>query len=212
MKPTNSANHTLNHLLSLGVFYMTWAFAINAYALPQIQSQAIALKVIPALSGTWTCLACHYSGAGSASYRSLKPGYGPAYHQDTLQLTRLKEKLNELPNAAIGLSGSGSAKTDSYQVICAANGVSLEFSIRDKAPSKLPIISAQLSHGLKMSPIIKDSVDGDAHFSPITKLVGGLNATYTLTVTKSAYTGGLAEHTGAEIYDANSLAAIRKAH
>jgi len=86
-------------------------------------------------------------------------------------------------------------------VICAANGVSLEFSIRDKAPSKLPIISSQLSHGLKMSPIIKDSVDGDTHFSPITKLVGGLNATYTLTVTKSAYTGGLAEHNGAEIYD-----------
>jgi hypothetical protein len=180
---------------------MPFLFAANAHALPEIQTKAVTLKVIPIPNGTWTCLACHYNGSGSASYRNLKPGLSTAYNQDTINLTKLKAKLNELPNTAVGLSNSGLAKTDIYQVVCTLDGVSMGVAVRDNAPVKSTIISAQMSQGTKTSPIVTDSLDGDGKFSLVTKLVGGANATYTVNVTKSAYTGTLSEHKGSEIYN-----------
>jgi|GEM_PF-1512260 len=196
MKPSNFSNHVM-----FCVTFMSFAFVANAHALPQIQTQAIALKVIPTPNSTWTCLACHYNGAGSASYRNLKPGFATAYSQDTINLTKLKAKLNDLPDATLGLFNSGLAKQDIYHVICNSDGVSLGLSVRDNKPIKLPIISAQISEGTKVSPLVKDSLDGDANFSLVTKLVGGTNAIYSVIVTKSAYTGTLSEHKGDEIYN-----------
>jgi hypothetical protein len=210
MKPTQLASAAITHLPLLGGIIMPLLLSAEAQALPQIQSQAIALKVIPALSGTWTCLACHYNGAGSASYRNLKPGLSAAFHEDTVKLTQLQAKLSELPDATVGLASSGQAKVDSYQVICNSNAVSLEFSVRDKMPVKLPVISAHVSLGANASPVTIDSVDGDANFSPVTKLVGGAKAIYTVKVRKSVYSGALDDHKGAEIYDGKLACRTRR--
>ncbi len=201
MKLISQTKNILSHLPLLCGTLLPLVFIANAQASTQIQAQAIALKVIPTPNTTWNCLACHNNGSDIASQKDLKPGYSTAYQQDRSKLTKLKLKLNELPSTSVGLNNSGLAKVDIYQVLCTSDAVSLEASVRDKAPVKLPIVSAQVTKGASVSAVANDAVDGDANFSPLAKLTGGANATYSVKINKSAYTGTVATHKGAELYD-----------
>ena len=176
--------------------------ATDTWARPTIQAKAVALQIIPAptINPNRNCLACHTAGIELAGLANLKPGYRDAYFLDTNTLTKLKAIMNILPTTTVGLTNSGLAKTDIYEVICAPGGVSLESSVKDLAPLKLPIVSTQVTKGTSVSPISNDTIDGDAAFSKATKLVGGAGAVYSVKVNKSAYTGTLATHKGPETY------------
>lgn len=92
----------------------------------------------------------------------------------------------------LGLTTSGAAKTDVYQVTC-ANGTtlatksaSLTVAVRDLAPVLAPLISIQVIKGTFASALSADNVDGDANYSaPSVKLSAGPGI-YTMTVNKSA--------------------------
>jgi hypothetical protein len=185
--------------LALAPFLM----ATGAMASTSIQSKAIALQVIPAPTKTpidRNCLACHTTGQAKADVVNLKPGYQAAYKANKTTLANLKTLLNVLPTTTVGLTNSGLAKTDIYEVICAPGGLSLESSVKDLAPVKLPVVSTQVTKGTLLSPLGNDTVDGDAIYSKATKLLGGPGAIYSVKINKSAYTGTVATHKGPESY------------
>jgi hypothetical protein len=177
--------------------------ATDTWAKPTIQAKAVALQIIPAPTTSpvnRSCLACHTAGIGSAGLANLKPGYRDAYLLDKTNLSKLKAILNVLPTTTVGLTNSGLAKTDIYEVICAPGGVSLESSVKDLAPVKLPVVSTQVTKGTLLSPLGNDTVDGDAAYSKAVKLAGGAGAIYSVKINKSAYTGTIATHKGPETY------------
>lgn len=103
----------------------------DAWATPQIQSQAVLLKVIPTPTTVTNCLACHTVGSAAADIPNLKPGYQAAYKANTTTLANLKALLNVLPTTTVGLAGSGLAKTDIYEVTCATGATSLTSQVKD---------------------------------------------------------------------------------
>ncbi|MEQ1484446.1 hypothetical protein [Methyloglobulus sp.] len=107
---------------------------------------------------------------------------------------------------AVGLAGSGLAKTDVYVVSCFDGGdfpgvvpTRLHIEVLDKAPVKLPLVSIQATKGTASSTLSTDAVDGNTAYSPVATLAGGAGD-YTLKVNKSAYTGTVATHKGPETY------------
>lgn len=188
---------------ALGLVLASLIGITDALAKPEIQAQAIALNVIPAptfFPVNRNCLACHTGGVEIASLINLKPGYRSAYLANPTSLSNLKTLLNVLPNTTVGLVNSGVAKTDIYEVICAAGGVSLSASVKDLAPVKAPTVSTQVTKGTAVSTLSTDKVDGDGNYSAATKLVGGAGAIYSVKIIKSAYTGTAAADKGAETY------------
>jgi hypothetical protein len=174
-----------------------------------------------------SCQSCHTGASGSESKGNLKPGYQAAYNLDKVGLTRLKNKINGCPvgqalnqttflcvpaitkAGTVGLAGSGLAKTDVYAVTCGTGTAALWVSVKDLAPVKLPLVSIQAKKGAVSSPLSTDAgVDGNALYSPLVK-VAGVAGAFTVNVNKSAYTGTLAAHKGAESYTA--LFSCRKA-
>ena len=101
-------------------------------------------------------------------------------------------------SGTVGLANSGLAKTDVYTVHCPAPATKLYLHVKDLAPVKLPVVSIQAIKG-GSSPLSNDAVDGDAAYSPVATLAAG-SGDYRLNVNKSAYTGTLAAHKGAEVY------------
>ena len=175
------------------------AVATSAWANPQIQAQAVALKVIPAPTTVTQCLACHTTGQANADIPNLKPGYQAAYKLNKTTLANLKALLNVLPTTTVGLAGSGLAKTDVYEVTCATGATSLSSSVKDLAPIKLATISTQVTKGTAVSALSTDTKDGDTVYSVATKLAGGVGP-YLVKVNKSAYTGTVATEKGPETY------------
>jgi len=175
------------------------AVATSAWANPQIQAQAVALKVIPAPTTVTQCLACHTTGQANADIPNLKPGYQAAYKLNKTTLANLKALLNVLPTTTVGLAGSGLAKTDVYEVTCVTGAASLSASVIDLAPVKLATVSTQVTKGTIASAVSTDTKDGDTLYSVPTKLVGGVGP-YLVKVNKSAYTGTVATEKGAETY------------
>lgn len=182
------------------LFVMSSAFlAHDAFATPQIQTQAIALKVIPVPTTINNCMACHTVGSATASKSNLKPGYQTAWAADPKTLNKLKALLNVLPPTTVGLVGSGLAKADVYQVYCVAGAASLSSSVIDLAPVKQAFVSTQVTKGTAKSALSVDTKDGDTVYSAFTKLAGGVGP-YNVNVYKSAYTGTVATEKGAETY------------
>lgn len=115
---------------------------------------------------------------------------------------------HNLTDNSVGLSGSGLAKTDIYNVNCndAGDGsgvpTKLFIQVKDNAPVKTPTVTIQASKSGCATPISSpstDATDGDTVFSPGVTLACGAGD-YTVTVTKSAYTGTVAANKGAELY------------
>lgn len=178
---------------------------VDALATQQIYSQAVALRVIPPTPTATQCMACHtvwtLSGADKTN---LKAGYRNAWLANTTTLATLKTLLNTLPVTTVGAAGSGAAKSDVYEVYCANQNATtppatLTAWVKDLAPVKLATVSIQIKKGTAVSVLRTDAVDGDAAFSPATALAGGAGP-YTVTVTKSAYTGTVATQLGPETY------------
>ncbi len=102
-------------------------------------------------------------------------------------------------SGAVGLAGSGLAKTDVYTLACPTSTAKLYIRVKDLAPVKAPSVSIQATKGTSSSALSTDAVDGDANYSPALTLSAG-SGTYTFKVNKSAYTGTSATHKGAETY------------
>ncbi|MEQ1739850.1 MAG: hypothetical protein ABL884_08085 [Methyloglobulus sp.] len=200
MKKSNLLKSTGSALFLVLAFQF---MAVDALATEQIENQAIGLKVIPLPtkppSVDRRCLACHTTGFANADKGNLKPGYQAAYKLNKSTLANLKTLLNTLPTTTVGLTNSGLAKTDIYEVICATGATSLTSQVKDLAPAKLATVSTQVTKGAAVSPLITDGVDGDAVYSAATKLAGGVGP-YSVRVNKSAYTGTIATQKGAETY------------
>ena len=178
---------------------------VDALATTQIYSQAVALRVIPAAPPATQCMACHTVWTTSGADKvNLKAGYRNAWLANTTTLATLKTLLNTLPTTTVGTANSGLAKSDVYEVYCAnlnatTPPATLTAWVKDLAPAKLATVSIQIKKGAAASILRADAVDGDAGFSLPTALAGGAGP-YTVTVTKSAYTGAVAAQLGPETY------------
>ncbi len=181
----------------------------NAFANAQIQGLALS-KGIAAPS----CQSCHTGTAGSESVSNLKPNYLAAYALDPTGLTRLKNVINGCPSgqvintttflcqaatpvpAAVTKSDSvGSTldslpATDVWAVTCATGTTSLAVSVLDKAPAYAPVVSIQAVYvkapAFLSSPLSTDAVDGDALYSPVVKVAGGVGP-YSVQINKQAH-------------------------
>ncbi len=199
-------NTTFSKVQYAFIFAIAAQFAaIDAIATPEIQNQAIGLKVIPipTTSPDRRCLACHtvgyVAGKEKADKTNLKPGYQTAWTADKAKLTKLKTLLNVLPTTTVGLAGSGLAKTDVYEVICTTGASYLTSSVKDLAPVKQAKVTTQVTKNPAVSPVSTDAVDNDSAYSASTKLVGGVGP-YSVKISKTAYTGTVAAEKGAETY------------
>jgi hypothetical protein len=153
--------------------------------------------VIPVTPTAVKCMACHTVPTSSGADKgNLRPGVSTAWKADTKTLSKVKTLLNSLPTAAttVGSATSGVAKTDVYEVYCVTPATSLTASVSDLAPAKPATVGIQIKKGTAVSPLKTDAVDGDAGYSPVTTLVGGIGP-YTVNVTKAASTT-----VGAETY------------
>jgi hypothetical protein len=90
-------------------------------------------------------------------------------------------------SGSVGSTKSGRARTDVYQVTCAAGATALTASVIDLAPVKAPTISIQLAKGTATSPLSKDPVDGNTAYSAPTTLAKGAGI-YSMKINKSAST------------------------
>jgi hypothetical protein len=107
-------------------------------------------------------------------------------------------------SGTVGISLTGAAATDVYNVTCTNNGggvpTSLYLHVKDLAPILAPIVSTQANKSTATTVLSSDTVDGDANYSPALTLtpsaaIGGTGV-YTVRVNKSAS----ATVKGAEIY------------
>jgi hypothetical protein len=198
----NNANKIKNRGFALMLVIASQFIAFEAQATDAIYGQAIGLKVIPVTpttTNTTKCMACHAVPAGAkADKNNLKPGVKTAWSANKTTLSTLKTLLNTLPTTTVGAATSGVAKTDVYEVYCVAPATSLTASVADLKSQTGAInpalVSIQIKKGTAVSPLKTDPVDGDAGFSPVTTLAGGVGP-YTVNVTKSASTT-----VGAETY------------
>ncbi len=166
-----------------------------------------------------SCQSCHTGSAGRESKANLKLYDQASYKLDKVGLTRLKSvingcafgqalnKTNFLCQApitkpgAVGLAGSGAAKTDVYSVTCGAGTASLTVAVLDMAPIKAPLISIQATKLAAASALSTDGKDGETLYSPLATFIKGAGV-YSVKINKSAYVGTVAANKGAETYTA----------
>ncbi|MDD5274497.1 MAG: hypothetical protein PHR16_00250 [Methylovulum sp.] len=199
---TKKTTYLYKALTALCLVAASQFITTNASANPQIFSNAMSKGV--KVTG---CQSCHAGSPGQESRSDLKTNYYNAYILDTSGLSRLKNLINGCPagqtldpktflcttaavppktvTGSVGLSTSGIARTDVYNVTCGTGTSYLAVSVSDLAPVKAPIVSIQATKGTASSPLSQDSKDGDGVFSPEVKLAKG-KGIYNMKVNKSA--------------------------